>query len=63
MDDFLDDECADDLEFPDDSFGEARSNDWVANNGRTQSMTVPDPRLRRQHQLMSLPQIRCRRKR
>ena len=43
MDDFLDDECADDLGFPDDSFGEARSNDWVANNDRTQSMTVPDP--------------------
>ena len=43
MDDFLDDECADDLGFPDDSFVEARSNDWVANNDRTQSMTVPDP--------------------
>ena len=43
MDDFLDDECADNLGFPDDSFGEARSNDWVANNDRTQSMTVPDP--------------------
>ncbi len=43
MDNFLDDQCSDDLEFPDDSFGEARSNDWVASSDRTQSMTVPDP--------------------
>ena len=43
MDDSVDHECSDDLEFPDDSFGEARSNDWVASNDRTQSMTVPDP--------------------
>ena len=44
MDDCLDDECSDDLEFPDDSFGEARCNDWVASNDHAQSMTVPDPR-------------------
>ena len=43
MDDFLEDEYSDDLGFPDDPFGEARCNDWVASNDRTESITVPDP--------------------